>query len=116
MIVDKYGNISMTRGDTEFMDVVMIDKPTGNLLKFEEGDTVYFSVKRTVNDFEYIIQKKIVDFEDGIAKVIISHEDTRYLEYGRYVYDVQVTDKNGIVSTIVRPSIFEIATEVTYEK
>lgn len=115
MIVDKYGNISITRGDTEFIDIVMIEKSTGNLMPFEEGDTVYFSVKKTVDDFDYIIQKTVTQFEDGIAKVTIFPSDTKLLEYGRYVYDVQITDKEGVVTTIVRPSIFEIGMEVTYE-
>jgi hypothetical protein len=47
--------------------------------------------------------------------VEIDPEDTKDLRFGQYVYDVQWTQSNGTIITLVKPSKFIIEHEVTYE-
>lgn len=111
---DKYNNIEITRGDTEFIDISLIDNK-GNFIPFEIGDIVYMTVKEDILQAEFKFQKIVKDFDEGVAHILISPHDTKSLDFKDYIYDVQVTDKNGIISTIVKPAIFRIGGEVTLE-
>ena len=100
-------NLSMTRGDTESLTVSVKDTP------FQAGDTVFFTVRPKVCA-PIALQKIATTFTDGKAVFSIAPSDTEGLPFGSYVYDIQWTKANGDVVTIVKPSIFTIAEEVTY--
>ncbi len=107
--------IRMIRGDSEAMTVILRDADH-NSIPFEDGDTVYFTVKENSHTAEKLVWKKIQSFSnEGIAHIDIDPEDTKDLNYGRYVYDVQVTFKDGTVKTIIPMSSFTIEDEVTYD-
>lgn len=100
-------NIYMTRGDTESIGV----KVSGYALK--EGDFVEFTIRRSI-DSPVQLHKKTSEIMPGNLFVIpILSEDTEYLQFGNYVYDIQAT-LSGSVKTIVPPSRFTIGEEVTY--
>lgn len=107
-------DLSMIRGDTESITVELQDKD-GNPMPLEDGDTIYFTVKTSVNNEEKILQKVITEFTNGKAPIVIEPEDTKSLDFVRYVYDIQLTRANGEVRTLVGPSTFAIGGEVTYE-
>jgi hypothetical protein len=107
-------NISMIRGDTEIIKVSCKDAQ-GVDVPFEDGDTLYFTVKSSVNTAEIKMQKVITEFPDGIAYINISPDDTKSMNFRDYYYDIQLTRANGTVKTIIPPSIFTIKGEVTYE-
>ena len=108
-------DIAMTRGDTKYFTVGIIDE-AGEKIPFEVGDIVYITVKSDVNTNRITIQKIIEEFNlDGEAEVLIEPEDTRLLQFKDYVYDVQYTKSNGEVITIIKPSKFTILPEVTYD-
>lgn len=122
MIVN--GNdIEMIRGDSEtigltFRHEAKEGQEKGDLVEFEEGDILYFTVKRSVNTETRAIQKKIDLFtnsENGEVNISINPEDTSHLDYGNYVYDMQFSKHDGTVKTIIPPSDFIIGGEVTYE-
>lgn len=113
MKVDKM-SISMIRGDTESIVVSCTDSH-GIKKPFLYGDKVYFTVKESVFTDVKLIQKVITDFVDGTAIIEINPEDTKSLKFKTYVYDVQWTKANGVVTTIISPSDFIIESEVTYE-
>lgn len=102
-------NITLTRGDTAYLslDLTLNNDP----YEYEDGDTVTLSVRRTTkdDDTQYLFQK-VVTAGDAI---VIEPEDTKPLEYGRYKYDVQLNTAKGEVFTVVEPSEFKIAEEVT---
>ena len=60
------------------------------------------------------LQKIIAVFPNGEAVIPIYPEDTEPLEFGSYVYDIQVTRANGTVTTLIVPSAFKLTEEVTY--
>ena len=47
--------------------------------------------------------------------ITINPEDTEDLEFGCYVYDVQMTFASGSVKTLVKPAKFFVGGEVTYD-
>ena len=106
-------NMSMVRGDTEAFTVACTED--GVTRAFVTGDTVYFTVKKTVSDTEKTLQKVITSFIDGKALIDISSADTKTLDTKVYVYDIQIVFSNGTKKTVVGPSVFELTSEVTYE-
>ena len=113
MIVDGT-SLSMTRGDSESITVSCTDA-NGDTLSFGAGDTIYFTVKVRTSTTQIAFQKTVVSFENGKATVNINPSDTKDLKFLDYVYDVQWTTAFGAVTTIVKPSVFTIEGEVTYD-
>ena len=107
-------NISMIRGDSETIKVSCKDAQ-GVDVPLEDGDTLYFTVKKSTNTEEKILQKIVTEFTDGVALITIFPKDTRELKIGSYYYDIQLNRANGQVKTIIPPSRFIINAEVTYE-
>jgi len=106
--------ISMVRGDTETITIKKTDI-NDNQVSFSDGDIIYFTIKKSIHDTNKILQKVVTTFIDGNALIEITHNDTKDIIYGTYLYDVQLTDKNGVVTTLIEPSRFYIQGEVTYE-
>lgn len=101
------GTINITRGDTAYINVNVMNRTTGKYI-LQDGDVVKFSVKKTINDTTPLIQKQLID-----NKIKILPTDTALLPFGSYVYDIQLTFANGDVNTIVKPNRFEVCDEVT---
>ena len=107
-------NLSMIRGDSE--SIVLTLQEGEEKSSFLEGDTLYLTVKERVISEEKTFQKVVTEFnEDGTATIEILPEDTKDVEFKTYVYDIQLTRKDGAVTTIIPPSDFTIKGEVTYE-
>lgn len=107
--------LSITRGDSAVFEIAATNEIDQTPLLFEDGDTIYFTVKTSVHTEEIEIQKIIKVFESGIAIVRILPEDTKHMRFRKYVYDVQLTRSDGFVKTFIGPSEFEITAEVTYD-
>lgn len=106
--------LSMIRGDTESITISIKDTE-GELIPLVIGDTVYFTMKKNMNNETKVIQKVITSFTDGSAIIDLLHDDTKNISFGEYYYDVQVTYENGTVRTVLGPDTFTILGEVTYE-
>ena len=104
----------MIRGDSEAIKVSCRNE-NGEDVLLTEGDTIYFTVKKSTRTEEKTLQKVITEFTDGVALITIFPEDTRELKTGIYYYDIQLNRANGQVKTIIPPSTFTINAEVTYE-
>ncbi|NMA00794.1 MAG: hypothetical protein GX924_07175 [Clostridiaceae bacterium] len=107
-------NLKMIRGDSECISVSMQDEE-GVPIPLIDGDTVYFTVKKSVHREEITLQKIIEEFQEGTAVIPIAPSDTKKLEFRTYVYDIQLTRADGTVKTIIPPSDFTIGEEVTYD-
>lgn len=99
-------NIRMVRGDSESIGI----KISGYTLT--EGDFIEFTVRKYIGS-PIFIYKKESNFVDNSISVNIYPEDTNNLDFGDYIYDIQLT-YGGSVKTIIRPSRFTIGEEVTY--
>jgi len=108
-------NMTMTRGDSEVI-VIECSLEDGTEIPFLEGDTVYFTVKRSSLVDEIALQKIVTEFnEDGNCIIEIAPNDTKDLEFRSYVYDIQLNRHDGTVTTIVPCSKFTVLEEVTYD-
>lgn len=77
-------SIMLTRGDSAEITVAFTDSE-GNPYD-ASGDTVKFGVKRSAFDAECVLEKTI---ENG--KITFTPDDTKNMEYGDYLYDVEIT-------------------------
>lgn len=94
-------NLYLTRGDTAYLSVSITgsDRVIKNMI---------LSVKKNIADAEYAFQLTATD-----NKFIFEPEDTKDLDYGKYVYDIQITTEYNEIFTIVEKSNFYITDEVT---
>lgn len=98
--------ISMTRGDTAYIPFSLVDN-YGADFELSPNDCAILTVKRDTYCDEVLFE---VYFKDGFFR--IDPEWTKDLEYGDYVYDVEVRLWNGDVFTVIPPSILNIEEEV----
>lgn len=100
--------IYLTRGDT-FKAQITITNPDGTIYTPQEGDQIRFAMKEDVNDEECLIWRNI-----PIDTMILELDpgDTKELDYGTYVYDIQLTKANGDVDTFITASKLKLTYEV----
>lgn len=106
--IDKtFNRIYLTRGDNAQMTINIIDKD-GNPRPIYEDDSVILTVRKSASDTEKMLEKvthnQMIDFLP---------EDTNQLQFGRYIYDIELITFGGKHYTIIPPSCFEIGVEVS---
>lgn len=106
-VVIKGNKITLTRGDT--LKVLVGITNGGEPYVPEQGDFVRFALKKFVTDDEPILIKSI-PIDTMILELIPA--DTKNLEFGRYVYDIELTTSEGDVDTFIGPETFDITEEV----
>jgi len=104
--------IAMTRGDSESLSVRCPADP------FTAGDTITFTV-RDGAEGDIFLQKTVTDFDEGVAVISMETEDTEGMDFGTYRYDIQLTDADGKVITLIPPRPgklpkFTLTEEATY--
>lgn len=108
-------NLEFTRGDTIPVSFPLLDA-NGNVLELTNGEELYFTVKKTINDTNFLFQKKFstgdIYYEDGLYKLTINSSDTSSLPYGIYAVDICYKYDN-FVKTLALGEI-EITDEVTF--
>lgn len=101
--------IKLTRGDTARLTVPIVNLANNGEYTMESGDILYFTVKKTAKDTDFLFQKSVT----GSNSIHIRPEDTANLSFGKYKYDVQLTTATGDVYTVIEPSAFEVMEEIT---
>ena len=115
MITISGTTITLTRGDTASITFSLTDSD-GTTVPLVSGDTVYFTIKKASATAKKLLQKIIEEFDNGSAQIDIGATDTKSMDFGEYVYDIQVNrDSDSSVSTVIGPAKFVLAEEVTYE-
>lgn len=104
----KKNTIFLTRGDT-FKAHLTINNPDGTEYTPQEGDTVRFALKENIEDQECLILR---DIPIDTMLLVLNPEDTKGLEFGSYVYDIQLTKANGDVDTFITASKLKLTAEV----
>lgn len=107
--------IRMTRGDTLSVQVE-IEKDDGTYTP-AAGDSVHFYLKHDAMNSKktaYKDEDPLVSKEVPIETMILTlaPADTKTLEFGAYVYDLQITFSNGAVDTFINNAKLEIIPEV----
>ena len=107
--IDRKSNkITIINGDTGDFTLTVSN------YELTDGDYLYFTVKKDINDEEPVISKEYTEFnKDGTCSIKLEVEDTKNLEPGSYLYDVQVNLSDGRVDTILGPCKFIINKGIT---
>ena len=100
--------INITRGDTALIDFILDNH------EFVAGDVVYFSVKRSPKDNNYIINKEITNFDGNKAIISLDSNDTR-ISKGKYWYDIQCSLADGRIDTVINKERFIVLEDVNNE-
>lgn len=78
------------RGDTCPIEFELTDS-LGNEVDLKNAE-IYFTLKSNYNTPNFILQKKYSNGDFDVNKsnitMLLSHEDTANLNYGKYVYDI----------------------------
>lgn len=107
--------ISIPRGDIRPIEFNVYNS-NGELSDIEFTD-IYFTVKANYRDKKYLIQKRlsngtIESVSQGVYKFFINASDTDCLQYGDYVFDIEVILGDEIKETTV--GILSVTYEVTF--
>lgn len=108
--IDSSYNISLTRGDTGLFTISLVDK-YGDEYVPQAGSTLRFAMSKKYGATagEVVIEKNI---PIATMKLEIEPSDTKPLGIGSsYVYDIELTDPQGKVSTVVMAK-FTVTKEV----
>lgn len=108
LYIKRDGSIELTRGDTARFTVDLADAE-GKEYIMQSSDVLVFTVKESVDDIEPSIQK----ISPASNTIHIKPEDTSELDFGNYVYDVELRLENGDVYTVIEKNIFKLREEVT---
>lgn len=109
--------ITLTRGDTFKSIVTLRDKETKEEYTPVEGDSIRFAVKSnkmnakktSYKDEEPLILK---DIPIDTLLLKLDPEDTKSLDFGDYVYDIEITFADGTVDTFITTKLFSLTPEV----
>ena len=107
--------IRLTRGDSFESEIEIYVE--GNPWTPASGDTVKFYLKSAAmtvgktayKDAEPLIEKTI---PNATLTLSLLPTDTEEMDFGRYVYDIEITLANGTVDTILNNKNFIILPEV----
>ena len=89
--------ITLTRGDT-FKAVLSITQQDGSPYVPTSGDKVRFAMKAKYEDQVPLLVKEIpID----TMRLTLNPEDTKNFDFGKYVYDIQLTKEDGTVDTFI---------------
>lgn len=100
-------DIRITRGDSATLTVELFDDSGKYDLK--PGDKLQLCAKKNVNDSQYAINITA----DEYATFAFEPDDTKNLEFGTYLYDIQLTLKDGKIYTVIPLSHIIITEEIT---
>ena len=100
--------ITLTRGDT-FKALITITDPEGNQYVPVDGDRIRFAMKVDYKDKFPLLVK---DIPVGTMILTIDPEDTKNLDFGRYVYDIELTKATGEVDTFITKATIKLTEEV----
>lgn len=105
-------NITMPRGDIR---TISFSVYSGNDVSTEAFDDIYFTVKRNENDRYPIIQKRLsreeIVHQGNSYFITIMPEDTDYLEFGSYLFDIEIVKMPKIKQTFL--GVLTLTKEVT---
>ncbi len=105
----KGSTISLTRGDTCNIRVKILIDDKGEEYEPKTGDRVRFAAKKTYRDSVPMILKEI-PIETMVLK--LDPEDTKNLDFGTYIYDIELTKNNGDVDTFITNAKLMLTEEV----
>ncbi len=96
MLSIKNGKISLTRGDSAYINVDLTTS-TGEVYEMQAGDTLTLTVRRLADDTSAVL----LQTESDSAQLHLLPAQTKQLSAGKYSYDIQLVTSSGDVYTVV---------------
>lgn len=100
--------MEIVRGDTG--KVKLTFKFDGIPYEMEEGDVINFAVKQSAKSNTALIEK---EYTENPFILHLNPSDTKPLDYGTYVWDIQLVRANGDTYTGVKVKPFVVTEEVS---
>lgn len=100
--------ITLTRGDTLYAYISITD-PEGNPYTPTQGDSIRFAMKSKYTDPQVLLVK---DIPIDSMQLKLESADTSDLNFGKYVYDIELTKANGDVYTFITKANLVLTEEV----
>lgn len=100
--------ITLTRGDTFKATVTPVNKD-GSEYQMQEGDKLRFAMKKNYSDLRPCL---LIEIPSDTRLLVIESSDTKELDFGDYVYDIQLTHANGDVDTFIAKERLRLTEEV----
>ena len=108
------------RGDTQVLKKFKLLDANKQEVILTAAEELYFTVKKNTKTLAYLLQKKLGEGielgDDGYYHITIDPQDTNSLDYGEYVYDIElksVQNNNTFVRTFLEGTI-TLEEEVTW--
>lgn len=106
--IDKQ-NITLTRGDTAYIEVSTLQNADGTDYEYNEDDKVYFRLKLDGSMFE---KELIIDLENNKSTLILDPIDTENFAFGLYEYEMELVTAIGEHFTFIADKDFTISKEL----
>lgn len=91
--------IVLTRGDTFRAKLVDFKDSDGNEYTPTVNDTIRFAMKKNYDDEQTLLN---IPISSDDLVLTIKPEDTKNLDFDKYVYDIQLTMEDGTVDTFIK--------------
>lgn len=101
-------DIYLIRGDSAEFEIKLRTR-FGKPVTLSEDDKLILTIRKNIKSEEPSLQKEFIK-----GKIMLTPDDTNRMDFGKYIYDVQLTRKDGYVDTIIPPHVFNILEEVTF--
>lgn len=101
-------NITLTRGDTLQLKVSLYNQD-GTEYEPASGDVIRFAMKKNYTDAEPLLN---ITIPNDTLMLTLQPADTNQLDFGPYVYDLEITKTDGTVDTFIAEASFVLAPEV----
>ena len=109
--------VTLTRGDTFNAEISLTDRETGEPYSLTSNDSIRFALKHksmTRNRGNYTDKNPLILKQISVDTMTLNilPADTKNLEFGTYVYDIEVQFEDGTVETVIDTADFNITPEV----
>lgn len=102
-------DLKITRGDNALL-AVDLKNADGSEYILQDGDILYLTVNVGARQGKPLLQLKAD--ASGVFRFI--PESTKQLNFGKYLYDIQLTTANKEIYTVIPVSKFEVLEEITW--
>ena len=104
--IDSKNKITLVRGDTAVFTLALSD------YALKSGDQVKLTVKFSASDSRALISKTITEFTDGKAVFEFLEEDTKGMEAGDYLYEIECRLSDGRIDTVIIATPFTLIADL----
>ena len=104
--------ITLTRGDTAFIQPIPTVMATGQPYEFQNGDKVYFRLRQLPDVGAVFVKECNIDLADNLCTITLNPEDTIDLNMTEYRYEFELVDTDGGHYTFIANQKFIVGKEL----